>query len=59
MDDTGADGAEYAGKRMVREISIGSRCVPIQSSRLQEAFGRYHDLLDQLSEQKKINQLDQ
>jgi hypothetical protein len=41
MAVTGDGQEEYAGKKMVNEIKIGSRSVPIQSLKLQEAFGRY------------------
>ena len=34
---------EYEGKKMQKEIMVGSREVPIQSLKLQEAFGRYTD----------------
>ena len=37
------DGAQFEGKRMIKEIKIGSRTVSIQSLKLQESLGKYQD----------------
>lgn len=47
--EDGANAAEYAGKRMCKEILIGQRKVPIRSLKLQEAFGRYSDKNEQIA----------